>query len=148
MRAALFYGALSIPIVLCALIVVPHYVLFNDDLPGTLIRWAVQVSPVVTGDLSLFNEITPAIIAAGMIAFMPADSKQLRHSAIFIAFCGYLSFIFLSIFLSGPGDALLQQNWDGQELVNARSTILKFVSNVRLAALATAGSMLGFKLKS
>jgi hypothetical protein len=151
MRAFFFYCLLAVPILAWMGIVLPNF-LYEPAVgfSAAMITTAVAISPVVGGDLSIFGEITPVVLAGSVIALMPKsqDSKYLAVGlAVGLAVVSYALFIHLSVFFSsGPGIGLLAASYDPIDA--PQKVILNLVSNVRVMAIVVAASILGFKVKS
>ena len=146
MQRIFFYGLLILPIIAWAILVIPHYVFGADEVSAAVVGAVAYVSPIITGDLSLFGELTPAILATAIITLLPSGNTKVSLLAIAIILVGYVLFIHLSIFFSsGPGSALLAANFP--DPTQAQRTIVTVVSNVRVMEIVTAAALFGFKLK-
>lgn len=104
-----------------------------------------SASPLVGGDISLFGEITPVVMAGLIIALMPKTSS-VNYIAAFLAFISYILFVHLSwFFLSGPGVGLISLDFD--KIAGPQKTILSLVSNIRIMVAVILASILGFKIR-
>jgi hypothetical protein len=93
MRTFTFYGLLAVPILAWMGIVLPNFFYESGvGISATMINAAVTLSPVVGGDLSIFGEVTPVILAGSIIALMPT-SKDVKYLAVGLAVVSYLLFI-------------------------------------------------------
>ena len=150
MRTVLFYILLLIPIILWIIVVIPAYAsaLRLPDYSTEIVYATVSASPFVGGDISIFGEVTPIILAGLILALMP-KSSEINYFAIILAIVSYALFIQLSVFFSpgGPGVGLISANWDGEQFDKAQKTILGVVSNLRMTMIVIAASILGFKVK-
>jgi hypothetical protein len=145
-RIAAFYFLLSIPVLGWASLVLPYYTA-HETITLNIIQLLVGSSPVVAGDLSLFGEITPALIAGGIIAIMPTSSYSVKVIAVAIAVITYLLYIHLNIFLSGDvGEGLLSAVWFDHD--KQRTTLQTIVSNVRTMSIVTGAAILGYKINT
>jgi hypothetical protein len=146
MRVAAFYVLLLVPLVLWVLLVVP--VAFSSDptLSDNLVYGIVSISPIVSGDLSIFGEVTPVVLAGAIIALMPNSKSEIRPVAIFLAVLSYLLFIHLTVFFtSGEGVGVISANFDNIE--EPKKILLGVISNVRVVMIVVAASIIGFKVK-
>jgi hypothetical protein len=147
MRVMAFYAFLVLPIALWALLVLPVYLANIPDLASAIVYAVVAVSPIVGGDVSIFGEITPVILAGAIIALMPSSKGDIKISAIILAVIAYVLFIQLTVFFSsGRGVAILSATWD--EISQPQKIILGLISNIRVMAIVVAASILGFKVKA
>jgi|SRR5216684_368889 hypothetical protein len=146
MRNAGLYVLLSLPILAWAVVVLPGWFL-NDSTFSSQITYALVVaSPVISGDLSVVGDFTPAAMAAAIIALLPGEKDKIHYATFVLAVISYVLFIHLGIFFSSePGESLLRQNF--ADISNSEKVILKLVSNVRIAAFVVAATILGFKVK-
>jgi hypothetical protein len=146
MKIAAFYGLLSVPIILWAILVLPIYFSAGPDLSSNLVYGIVAVSPIVGGDVSLFGEVTPVVLAGAIIALLPNTKQDIKLIAIFMAILSYVLFVHLTIFFtSGPGVGLISANWD--KIDEPRKILLGVMSNIRVMAIVIAASIVGFKVK-
>jgi hypothetical protein len=149
MRAAAFYLLLCIPIVVWAAVVIPNYLSFLDSVnySAAIVAAAVAVSPVVGGDISVFGEVTPVILAGSIIALMPAQAQNVNYAAIGLALCSYLLFVHLSVyFTSGQGVGLLEFTFPS--IAEPQKIVLSLIANVRVMAIVICAAILGFKVKA
>jgi hypothetical protein len=145
MRTGLFYLLLCLPIVVWALIVLPVYASSLPDWSSNLVAALVAASPIIGGDVSIFGELTPMILAGLIIGIAPA-SKDINYFAVVLAVLSYALFIHLSVFFSsGPGVGVMSANWDDTAL--PQKIALGFVSNVRVMLIVIAASLVGFKIR-
>lgn len=89
MLRALFYVLLLIPTIVWIILVIPVYVptLNLPDYSSSIVYAIVTASPLVGGDISIFGEVTPIILAGLTIALMP-KSHEINYFAIFtLQFC-------------------------------------------------------------
>jgi hypothetical protein len=146
MQIAVFYLSLFFPILIWAAIVLPNYIINSSGISTAVIYSIVSVSPLVGGDISLFGEITPVILAGLIITLLPASKDGTNYLAIFIALLDYLAFLHLNIYFSdGPGVGLISANWDN--IVEPQKILLSVVSNIRTTAIVIAFSILGLKVR-
>jgi hypothetical protein len=154
-KTTIFFGLLSIPILAWVVLVLPNYVtiLLPNSFPNAymissgFMKALVSVSPLVTGDISVFGEITPIILAGALIALLPDSRGVPNIPAIALAVVAYFMFLHLSIyFSSGAGAALLSADFD--DIQKAQQTLLTLISNVRVMAIVIAGAIVGINVKS
>jgi len=149
MRTAAFYFLLCVPIAIWGVVVLPNLFSFNEfvNYSATLVASAVAISPVVGGDISVFGEITPVVLAGAIVALMPAQAERINYAAIGLALCSYFLFVHLSIyFTSGPGVGLLEFKF--HSITDPQKIILNLVGNVRVMAIVICATILGFKVKT
>lgn len=146
MRAFVFYSLLCLPILAWAAIVLPNDLTFiNPDLSTTVVSYAVALSPVVGGDISIFGEVTP-IVLAGLIITLAPKSDRINYLAVALAIVSYLLFLHLSVYFStGEGVGVLDNTF--REATGPQKVILSLISNVRVMSIVVATALLGFKLK-
>jgi hypothetical protein len=149
------YGLLSIPIIAWAMLVLPNYatIFLPDTFPNAyilstvVVKAIVTVSPLVIGDISIFGEITPIILAGAIITLLPGTRGTPNAPAVVLALIAYFMFLHLSIyFSSGAGTALLSADFD--DIQGPQKTVLTLVSNIRVMAIVIAGTIVGFSVKS
>ena len=129
MRRIAFYLCLFIPIAGWAAVVLPTYFGRFEDLPYIIVKTCIDLSPVVAGDLSLFGEITPVVLAGAIIALMPPAKQNVDWGAAALALLTYFLYIQLNVFfVSGPGAGLIASI--GQNEAADHKTVSTFVSNV------------------
>jgi hypothetical protein len=146
LRSVAFYFLLSLPILAWALVVVPNHLFGLADISLAIVYAAVTVSPLVGGDVSIFGEVTPVLLAGAILALTPKSKGRINVLAIGLAVLTYALFLHLSVyFSSGPGVGLLAADWSNIE--EPQRTILKLVSNVRVMAIVLAAAILGINVK-
>jgi hypothetical protein len=119
----------------------------RPEISSAIVYSIVTASPLVGGDISIFGEVTPIILAGGIIALLPNSEHGSNMFAFAEAVLIYALFIQLSVFFStGEGVALLSNNWP--DIAGPKKTILGIVSNIRIMSIVVAASILGFKVKS
>jgi uncharacterized membrane protein len=146
-QSAAFYGLLSLPIVFWALVVLPNYFFDLSPISTGMVYAAVTASPLIGGDVSIFGEVTPMLLAGAIIALIPKPKNGVDVIAIALAVASYVLFIQLSIyFSSGPGMAILYSDWH-DNIAEPQKIILKLVANVRVMAIVVAAAILGYNIK-
>jgi hypothetical protein len=148
MRTPGFYFLLLVPIFVWTLVVVPNYYSSSNlaDFSATVVAFAVAISPVVGGDVSLFGEVTPIVLAGSIIILMPQSTK-INYVAAGLALISYFLFLHLSVyFSSGPGVGLLSERFD--DIAAPQKVILTLVSNVRVMAIVVCAAILGINVKA
>jgi hypothetical protein len=150
-RTIVFYALLSIPIVIWVIFVLPNSVVTffpNAYLISTAaVQAAVSASPLIAGDISIFGELSPIILAGSIIALLPDSHGRLNVYALAVALVGYLMFLHLSIYFSTGGGAGLISSADFHDIQRARETLLALVSNVRIMIIVVAGAIIGINVK-
>jgi ABC-type Na+ efflux pump permease subunit len=147
MRLLVFYFLLCVPILAWAIVVLPNdFSLLNPDLSGAAVSYAVALSPVVGGDVSIFGEVTPVVLASLIIALVPQSNKT-NYFAVCLAFVSYLLFLHLSVyFSSGTGVGILENRF--RSITEPQKIILTLISNIRVMAIVVCAALLGFTIKS
>jgi hypothetical protein len=146
-RVALFYGILFVPIAVYLVFVVPSLVSEWYYVSQWALNLCLKVSPILGGDLSVFGEVTPVVLAASIIGLMPGGDDKARYIAILLCVIIYAMYLHLSLFfLNGPGAAILSSVTS--DITVARKVIVTLISNVRIMSIVVAASILGFKIKN
>jgi hypothetical protein len=147
-RTKIFYLLLLSPIFIWALIVAPGWVFDDPELPKKLTYALVFVSPVVSGDISIFGQVTPVILAGAIISLLP-KKDGINFSAIVLAAAIYVLYIYLGwFFADGAGSTLIDRLWHtDDEKAASGKTILSFVANIRTMALVVAASIIGLRVR-
>jgi hypothetical protein len=132
--------------ILWALLVLPISLSTIPELSNKLVYAIVAVSPIVGGDVSLFGELTPVVLAGAIIALLPNTKQDIKLIEIFIAILSYFLFIHLTVFFtSGSGAGVISANWDNTD--EPKKILLGVISNIRVMAIVIAASIIGFKVK-
>jgi hypothetical protein len=146
-----FYALLSIPIVIWAIFVLPNSVVsfFPNAylISRTAVQAVVSASPLVAGDISLFGEFSPIILAGSIIALIPDSHGRLNVYALAVALVGYLLLLYLSVYFSTGAGAGLIASADFHDIQRARETLLSLVSNVRIMIVVVGGAIIGINVK-
>lgn len=146
MKTAAFYGLLSLPIILWAVLFLPIYILPSSDLSTHILSSIVDASKIIGADISIFGEVTPAILAGAIIALSPGSKQNINLAAIFIAVLSYIFFLQLTIFFtSGQGAGVISATWDQPD--EPRKALLGAISNIRTMTIVIAASIIGLKIK-
>lgn len=145
MKTVAFYMLLLLPILFWAVLVLPIYLLPNSEASTLILSSVVDASKLVGGDISLFGEVTPVILAGAIIALSPSSKQNINLLAIFIAVVSYILFIHLTVFLtSGKGAGVISATWDDPE---KKKVLLGVISNIRTMTAVIAASLIGLKIK-
>jgi hypothetical protein len=142
-----FYGLLGLPIIAW----VVGVILFNVNYSAlsSLLFTIVTVSPIVAGDISLVGEITPIALALSLIALAPTSRREINIVPIATALLIYVLYLHLTVFFSSPpGRALIRNKWSGDQAVESTKIVLTLLSNIRIAAVVIAASLIGFRIKN
>lgn len=145
-QSVAFYSLLSLPICVWGLMVLPNAgAESSSQISSAIIKTIVAMSPIVGGDLSIFGEVTPVLLAGSIIALAPNASNR-NYYALILCLLSYALFVHLSVyFTAGFGSVVLSQNWG--DTSSAQKVILNLISNVRVMTIVIAASILGFVVK-
>jgi hypothetical protein len=100
-------------------------------------------APVITGDVSLFGEYTPPVLAALMAATAPprTDQRPFLIALALAALC-YVLYVHLTIFMqSSAGEVII--NLAG---VEDTTLVLTFVTSVRTFCIVVAAALVGLRI--
>lgn len=144
LRSIVFYGVFGVVALLYAAIVLP-YVLHNSDFAVRTINFLVSTSPILTGDVAIFGEYTPPILAGLMAAAAPPSKQNTPFFiAIGLAVLCYALYVHLTVFLnSGPGGSFLVIGQD--DPAATQKAMIGLVASIRTFCIVVAGGLLGFK---
>lgn len=107
-RVPIFFGVFTVVAALYVAIMVP-YSLGDTWFAAGTINLLVTTSPILLGDVNVFGEYTPPILAGLMAAAAPASTRKIPFViAIGLAVICYLLYVHLTAFLDTPsGSSLL-----------------------------------------
>lgn len=141
--AALWIPCISI------LVQVSDFAGLGDFAPGKFFAVGIARSaPFVAKDASLFGELTPVAVAAGLTVLAPRKAEvTLIYTAVTIALIGWALYLALSVLTEeGPFYSALQTLMEGE--AGADVTALKgFVTSTRVFYLVIGATLIGIRLR-
>jgi hypothetical protein len=141
-------AALWIPCV-CILVQVSDFAGLGDWVPGKFFAVAIARSaPFVAKDASLFGELTPVAVAAGLTVLAPRKTElTLIYTAVIVALIGWALYLVLSVLTEeGPFYQALQTLMEGEPGAKL-SALTGFVTSTRVFYLVVGATLIGVRIR-
>lgn len=159
-KTTALYALMCAPLLFWALLVVPEYASvewpdrfsFGDYVSSVIVRAVVYAAPLISGDISIFGEITPVLFAGAIIALLPPSKGGVALPAVVLAALVYLTCIHLGYFFSNDaGYNILSATYPDQgshpDIHDAQKVVLSLISNIRTTSLVILGTILGLRVR-
>jgi hypothetical protein len=154
------YALMSAPVLMWALLYVPDFASvewpdrfsFGYDISNAIVQSIVYAAPLISGDISVFGEITPVLFAGAIIALLPPSKDRVAVPAVVLAGLAYVAYIHLGYFFStGAGFDILSATYPDTgahpDIHEAQKVVLSLVSNVRTTSLVILGTIYGLRVR-
>lgn len=144
---AAFFSLLSVPILAWTVIVLLAWII-PTELPALVVWAIVRAFPLVRQDIGIVGEITPAVLAASVLALVPALRPDQKAIGVLLAAVTYILYMQMALFFSSPyGVSLIEAHFDGAtNIADAKKTLLNLISNIRTSSLFILSSIIGLNI--